>query len=61
MTERGGKREGAGRPKGKANKVPVAIRLKPDVLAWVDRQKGSRTDVIEAAILQAKDEQLKLF
>lgn len=61
MSNRGGKRQGAGRPKGKVNKEPISIRLSPDVITWIDRQKGTRTEVIERAINQMKDEQLKLF
>lgn len=47
---RGGKREGAGRPKKINKKVLTAVRLPPDLLEWISQQNGSKASVIIKAI-----------
>ena len=49
---RGGKRKGAGRPKGstKVGRVKFTITLPPELKAWIDRQTLSQSRVIQRAL-----------
>ena len=54
VENRGGAREGAGRkPIGDKAKVPRAIKIKPDLDAYL-RQQPNATAAIEAAIERSK-------
>tara|TARA_R110001583_G_scaffold62231_2_gene183286 strand:+ start:333 stop:515 length:183 start_codon:yes stop_codon:yes gene_type:complete len=50
ISKRGGKREGAGRPRKENKNILTAIRLPPDILHWINEQDGSRAAVIIKAI-----------
>lgn len=50
---RGGKRTGAGRPKGttkKKIKKMVSMRLSPDVINWLQKQDQSQAKIVEGLI-----------
>lgn len=47
---RGGRREGAGRPKGRKDSKSISIRIPEDVVEILDSVKGSRTTFIIDAI-----------
>lgn len=47
---KGGKREGAGRPKSDNKRVMVALRLPPDVVEFLKVQGESQSVVVENAI-----------
>lgn len=49
----GGQREGAGRPAGE-RKQQISIQLPPALVAWIDALPGSRSEVIEAALVQQR-------
>lgn len=51
---RGGKREGAGRPKGttKERRVKFTITLPKDLKEWVDKQTLSQSKVVERALIE---------
>ena len=53
--QRGGAREGAGRKPAAPHLVRVAVplRLPAWLVAFIDDQVGTRSDVIEAALLKA--------
>ena len=53
--QRGGAREGAGRKPTDPHLVRVAVplRLPAWLVEWIDAQRGTRADVIEAALLKA--------
>jgi len=43
----GGKRAGAGRPPSPNKKQTIAIRLSPDLIAWLKAQENSAGSIIE--------------
>lgn len=45
---RGGRREGAGRPRGRNNYRSIGIRIPEDVAAILDRQENRSAYIIEA-------------
>jgi metal-responsive CopG/Arc/MetJ family transcriptional regulator len=50
---RGGKREGAGRPKKEGpRKVRVTVTLEPDVVTELDALDGNRSSHVERAVRQ---------
>ncbi|MEP7705396.1 hypothetical protein [Paraglaciecola sp. 25GB23A] len=61
LENRGGKRQGAGRPKIKNPKVGISLRLSPEILAWIDSRGENRAAVIERLVRKEKDEQLDMF
>jgi hypothetical protein len=61
LENRGGKRQGAGRPKIKNPKVGISLRLSPEILTWIDSRGENRAAVIERLVRKEKDEQLDMF
>tara|TARA_R110000868_G_scaffold94294_1_gene260250 strand:- start:319 stop:513 length:195 start_codon:yes stop_codon:yes gene_type:complete len=61
LESRGGKRQGAGRPKIKNPKVGISLRLSPEILAWIDSRGENRAAVIERLVRKEKNEQLDMF
>lgn len=64
MTGHGGRRPGAGRPKGKTEPLPaVAIRLSPELrerLRWVAETLGcSQAEIVEMGIEAAEKQAAK--
>tara|TARA_R110002060_G_scaffold75574_2_gene85331 strand:- start:657 stop:839 length:183 start_codon:yes stop_codon:yes gene_type:complete len=49
-SSRGGKRDGAGRPREINKKILTAVRLPPDLLEWINQQNGSKASIIIKAI-----------
>ena len=50
--QHGGKRIGAGRPKGKNSKRGYYTRLAPDILVWLRAHKTPASQLIEFALLE---------
>lgn len=53
LSKHGGPRPGAGRKSADEKRVALQIRLPPDLVAWLDRQPGSRTGIIERLVRAA--------
>ena len=47
---KGGKRQGAGRPKQDETRVKLSLTLPQEIINWIDLQDGSRSTVIEKAL-----------
>ena len=54
---KGGKREGAGRPKLQPSqrKVMVSVRLPRKLVRWLRKQDGSQAKIIEKALNQLRE------
>ncbi len=48
----GGKRKGAGRPRGSYNKERITVRLPPWLKVWLQDQPESQAVLIERALLK---------
>jgi len=47
---KGGAREGAGRPKKEDKKKAISLKLPPYLIEWMDRQSEKRPELIETAL-----------
>ena len=46
-TKQGGKREGAGRKPSKEKKVPLSVRVSPEVKEWLTTQEKSAGELLD--------------
>jgi len=55
MTTHGGKRRGAGRPRGSTKpgrKVPISTKLPPWLVEWLRAQERPQAQLIEEALIE---------